>query len=68
MPPGEYEHMGHLKAATHSESEQTPGKLEQTLPFNTLDYGCKKFKRVVKSSLLVEIQAMAEALDQQMVV
>ena len=40
----------------------------QRVPFSILDYGSKKLKRVVKSSLAAEVQAFAEGLDQQMVV
>ena len=40
----------------------------QRVPFTVLDYGSKKLKRVAKSSLAAEVQAFAEALDQQMVV
>jgi len=40
----------------------------QRVPFTILDYGSKKLKRVVKSSLAAEAQAFAEALDQQLVV
>ena len=38
------------------------------VPSTILDYGSKKLKRVVKSSLAAEVQAFAETLDQQMVV
>ena len=42
---------------------KTNAEAGQRVPFTILDYGSKKLKRVVKSSLAAEVQAFAEALD-----
>ena len=48
--------------------DKVKANIGQRVLFTALDYGSKKLKRVVKSSLAAEVQAFAQALDQQMVV